>query len=159
MLKEENEASSVVLQNLRVAAQDNRGKRQAILEMEAATAALQELKHQCDEARKKAYRSNQSIEDLTTSLTNFRCKVEGKTIAPPTNDNLPDYIRELENKLGAQMRQVRAREGNGRVRAAGAPYAAGDDLQCSRGLTLPPSVPFRSGPHGPHLTGPGDAQP
>ena len=80
VLKEENEASNLVLQKLRVAAQDTSGNRKAIFEMEQANQALQELKHQCDETKHKAYRSNQvrpreraRVRPIARSLAHFRC--------------------------------------------------------------------------------------
>ena len=54
-------------------------------------------------------------------MLNFRSRVEGKTIKPPTNEILPDFIRELENKLGAKMRQVQETLNHEEIPRASAP--------------------------------------
>jgi|MDSY01.1.fsa_nt_gb chromosome segregation ATPase len=105
-LKVENEKQRQILEAMRAESHNTAGNRKAIFQMERSNQHLQDLKHQCDEAKKRAYRSSVSLEELKTAVTRFRSKVEGKPFPIPKNSQISDYLKELDSKLTSKLKTV-----------------------------------------------------
>jgi len=105
-LKKQNEAQKQIFEAMRAESQNTAGNRKAILEMEKSSQDLQDLKHQCEESKNRAYRSSVSLEELKSAIARFRSKIEGRVLEVPKNSELPDFLKELDIRLGAKMRSV-----------------------------------------------------
>ena len=118
-LKTENEKQRQILEAMRAESHNTAGNRKAIFQMEKSNQDLQDLKHQCDEAKKRAYRSSVSLEELKTAVTRFRSKVEGKPFPIPKNSQIGDYLKELDSKLTSKLKTVTEALGDLTSAAAG----------------------------------------
>ena len=105
-LKQENEKQRQILENIRAENHNAAGNRKAIFQMEKNNQDLQELKHQCDEAKKRAYRSSVSLEELKTAVARFRSNIEGKPVDIPKNNQIAEYLKELDSKLSQKLKTV-----------------------------------------------------
>merc|ERR1711988_2038812 len=105
-LKVENEKQRQILEAMRAESHNTAGNRKAIFQMERSNQHLQDLKHQCDEAKKRAYRSSVSLEELKTAVARFRSNIEGKPVDIPKNNQIAEYLKELDSKLSQKLKTV-----------------------------------------------------
>ena len=91
---------------MRSATEASSGAREMYREMDTFTKGLGKAVKDCEDARDRAIRSNVTLEQLKLAVARFRSKVEGREYPPPTNDQLPEYLRELDGRLTGMMKSV-----------------------------------------------------
>ena len=74
--------------------------------MDKYNSELGDALRQCEESKARAIRSSVTLEELKSAVARFRSKVENQAFPPPTDEELPEYLRELDLKLTAKMKAV-----------------------------------------------------
>ncbi|KAH8067949.1 hypothetical protein JL721_7168 [Aureococcus anophagefferens] len=81
------------------------GNREIYQEMDTFNKGLGKALRQCEEAKDRKVRSKVTLEQLARRRA-LRSKIEGKFFPTPSNEQLPEYLRELDSKLTVKMKAV-----------------------------------------------------
>ena len=105
-LREENSRLKEQLLNMRSNNEASAGNREIYQEMDTFNKGLGKALRQCEEAKDRKVRSKVTLEQLKLAVARFRSKIEGKFFPTPSNEQLPEYLRELDTKLTVKMKAV-----------------------------------------------------
>ena len=105
-LREENSRLKEQLLNMRSNNEAIAGNREIYQEMDTFNKGLGKALRQCEEAKDRKVRSKVTLEQLKLAVARFRSKIEGKFFPTPSNEQLPEYLRELDTKLTVKMKAV-----------------------------------------------------
>lgn len=105
-LREENHQQRAKLEGMRADCEVTAGNREIFQEMDKYNSELGDALRQCEESKARAIRSSVTLEELKSAVARFRSKVENQAFPPPTDEELPEYLRELDLKLTAKMKAV-----------------------------------------------------
>lgn len=105
-LREENARLKEQLLNMRSNNEASAGNREIYQEMDTFNKGLGKALRQCEEAKDRKVRSKVTLEQLKLAVARFRSKIEGKFFPTPSNEQLPEYLRELDTKLTVKMKAV-----------------------------------------------------
>ena len=105
-LREENSRLKEQLLNMRSNNEASAGNREIYQEMDTFNKGLGKALRQCEEAKDRKVRSKVTLEQLKLAVARFQSKIEGKFFPTPSNEQLPEYLRELDTKLTVKMKAV-----------------------------------------------------